>query len=317
VYEISVSVDACVRAGTQADVLWVVGGAEEVGGDPNGALVLTAGGGRMGSLLAGALDDQAAGLTAGGIGSRLIELQVDTLGALVSGVPEGTGVRALLAPASDFPVDFWGRLWAGAPLCLVTHLNCDRITGIEYYEEAGVADLGEDVARLFSRGTTGSLVEADRVVTVLWPVPRLALVGGGPILGAVEQTAGPLGWQVLRFGRPDEAAPLLLGLGALDAVVVAGHDLTMAGNALSAALSGSAGYVGALGTVAMNRARLDWLSSRGVEGLDRVHGPAGLDLGARTPAEVALAVLAEALAVRSGHTGRSLRDLGNADSGLP
>ncbi|WP_344112331.1 XdhC family protein [Nocardioides humi] len=311
------SVDACVRAGTRADVLWVVSGAEEVGGDPNGALVLTAGGGRMGSLLSGALDDQAAGLTAGGVSSRLVELEVDTLGALVSGVPEGARVRALLAPAADFPAGFWGRLWAGAPLCLVTHLDGDRITGIEFHEEAEVADLGEDVARFFSRGTTGSRVEADRVVTALWPVPRLALVGGGPILEAVEQSAGLLGWQVLRFGSPGEAAPLLLGLGALDAVLVASHDLTAAGNALSAALSGSAGYVGALGTPAMNRARLEWLSSRGVEGLDRIHGPAGLDLGARKPAEVALAVLAEALAVRSGHTGRSLRDLAEADSGLP
>ena len=44
------------------------------------------------------------------------------------------------------------------------------------------------------------------------------------------------------------------------------------------------------------------------EALARIHGPAGLDLGADTPAETALAILGEALAVRAGRPGRALRD---------
>lgn len=309
-YEISVSVAACVRAGTHVDVWWVASHSGAPG-TKGGALALTSGGGRMGQLLGGALDDQAAGLAAGGATRRLVDLEVDTLGALVTGVPEATSARCLVAPATDFPPTFWDDLWSGRPCCLVVHLDGSRITAIETHDEAAVPDLGEEIARLFSRGVTDSIIEDDRVVTVLWPVPRLALVGGGPILDAVEVAAAPLGWQVLRLAGPGEAAPVLLGFGSLDSVVVAMHDLSAAGNTLSAALSGGAGYVGALGTQAMNDARIDWLTSRGVDGIDRVHGPAGLDIGAQRPAEVALAVLAEALAVRSGRSARSLREAGS------
>ncbi|MEQ6901936.1 XdhC family protein [Nocardioides sp. YIM 152588] len=306
-YEISVGVGACVRAGTRADVMWVV--ESDVPGGAAGALAFTAGGGRIGGLLGGALDDQAAGLVAGGTTGRLLDLEVDPLGALVSDVPAGTRVRCLLAPAADFPEGFWDGLWAGRPVCLAATLDGDRIVSLRAYGEDEVAALGEEAARLFSRGATASLVEADRVVTALWPVPRLALVGGGPVLDAVERAAQPLGWQVLRFPGAGEAAPVLLGLGGLDVVLVASHDLGAAGSALAAALSGNAGYVGALGSPRMHDARLDWLASRGVAGLERIHGPAGLDLGARRPAEVAVAILAEAMLVRSGRTGRPLRDV--------
>lgn len=308
-YEISVSVAACVRSGTHADVAWIVSDDGVPGRRPGEALVLTRGGGRMGGLFGGALDEQVAGLVAGGVTRRLVEVTVDQLGALIAGVPAGARTRCLIVPAADFPDGTWDDLWAGRPACLVVHLDGDRVTGVDRYDETSVAELGEETARLFSRGVTDSVVTPDRVVTVLWPVPRLAVVGGGPIGDALEAAAGPLGWQVLRFGNPAEAAPVLLGFGALDLVVVGIHDLGAAGGALSAALSGGAGYVGALGTPAMNAARLDWLTSRGVEGVERVHGPAGLDIGARRPAEVAIAVLAEALAARSGRSGRSLRDV--------
>ena len=42
-----------------------------------------------------------------------------------------------------------------------------------------------------------------------------------------------------------------------------------------------------------------WLTDRGVDGLERIHTPAGLDIGADGPAEVAVAILAQAIAVRS------------------
>lgn len=310
-YEISVSVAACVRAGTHADVAWIVADEGFASRDRGEALVVTPGGGRMGGLLGGALNDQVAALVAGGARGRLVDLAVDEVGALVAGLPAGGSARCLVVPAGDFPAGFWDGLFAGRPACVVTHLSGDRVTGVETYGEHDVAELGEEVARFFSRGTTDSLVEDDRVVTVLWPVPRLAVVGGGPIVEAVVTAVQPLGWQVHRFATPAEAAPALLGYGPLDLALVAVHDLAAAGNALSAALSGGAGYVGALGTPEMNAARLDWLASRGVTGLDRIHGPAGLDLGARRPAEVAIAVLAEALAARSGTVPRSLRDAGS------
>lgn len=301
-FEISVSIAACVRAETHADVAWIVSVDEPGDHRQDQALALTAGGGRMGGLLGGALDDQVSGLVAGGVTRRLVDVSVDTVGALVAGVPEGTRAQCLLVPAADFPEGTWDELFAGRPTCLVVHLDGDQVTGVDRYDESTVADLGEEVARFFSRGVTGSLVEAGRVVTALWPVPRLAIVGGGPIADALEASADPLGWHVLRFNGPADAAPVLLGFGVLDLVVVAIHDLGASGGALAAALSGRAGYVGALGTPEMSEARLDWLTSRGVDGIERIHSPAGLDLGVRRPAEVAIAIIAEALAVRSGRT---------------
>jgi xanthine dehydrogenase accessory factor len=62
--------------------------------------------------------------------------------------------------------------------------------------------------------------------------------------------------------------------------------------------------VGALGSRSTQARRRRELAARGVEEkkLDRVHGPVGLDLGGREPAEIAVAVLAELVAARHGRT---------------
>lgn len=304
--DIALSVGVCVRSGTHADVAWIVDDDGFGARDKSEALAITPGGGRIGGLLGGALNNQVAALVSEGGTRRLHDIEVDAVTALISGLDTGGRVRCLVVPADDFPDGFWDELWSGTPGCLVTHLEGDRVTRLEFRTGDAIADLGEDAARMFSRAVTDSLVDGDRVVTALWPVPRLAILGGGPICDALEAAARTLAWHVHRFTGAGEASPFLMGFGPLDMVLVANHDVDAAGSALAAALKGQAGYVGALGTVQMNEARRDWLVMRGVGGLDRIHGPAGLDIGARKPAEVAIAVIAEALAVRSGSTGRPL-----------
>ena len=70
--------------------------------------------------------------------------------------------------------------------------------------------------------------------------------------------------------------------------MVASHDQELAGRALAAALSSDVGYIGALGSRRIQQARADWLAYRGITDVGRIHGPAGLDIGADTPAEIAL-----------------------------
>jgi xanthine dehydrogenase accessory factor len=69
-----------------------------------------------------------------------------------------------------------------------------------------------------------------------------------------------------------------------------------------AALESDAGYIGALGSLAMQQSRADWLALRDVTDLTRVHGPAGFDIGADGPAEIAVSVIAQAIAWRHDRT---------------
>ena len=112
-----------------------------------------------------------------------------------------------------------------------------------------------------------------------------------------------------RLGRRGAIAAIA-GLTHADAVVVLSHDRAVDGPALRAALAGQAGYVGGLGLGPHPGASgPSWLAASGVAADDiaRIHGPAGLDIGAFTPAEIATAITAEIMAVRSGASGGSLQ----------
>jgi xanthine dehydrogenase accessory factor len=93
------------------------------------------------------------------------------------------------------------------------------------------------------------------------------------------------------------------------AVVVLAHEERFDLPALAGALASDAFYVGAIGSRRTQAARREKLLAQGVAetALDRIHGPAGLDVGADTPAETAVSILAEILAVRAGREGGALR----------
>ncbi|MGT2425567.1 XdhC family protein [Amnibacterium kyonggiense] len=98
-------------------------------------------------------------------------------------------------------------------------------------------------------------------------------------------------------------------LAAGDAVCVLGHDEDLDPLALAEALEGPAGFVGAIGSRATTARRRERLRALGVgaAAVERLRMPIGLDVGARTPAEIAIAVLAEVLAVRHGRDAAPLR----------
>ena len=85
-------------------------------------------------------------------------------------------------------------------------------------------------------------------------------------------------------------------------VCILSHDPKFDEPALTAALRSPARYIGAIGSRKTQAARRAWLESQGFSETDiaRVHGPIGLDLGGRQPAETALAILAQMTAVRYG-----------------
>ncbi len=97
-----------------------------------------------------------------------------------------------------------------------------------------------------------------------------------------------------------EAALARLGLDTRTAVVTLSHDPKIDDPALDAALRSPAFYVGALGSRKSHQARRRRLAALGHDdaALARIHAPVGLEIGARSPAEIALAILAEITAVR-------------------
>lgn len=100
------------------------------------------------------------------------------------------------------------------------------------------------------------------------------------------------------------------GLGDQDAICVLTHDDRLDVPALEAALASSCFYVGAMGSRRVDARRREALAGAGVgdDALARLRSPIGLDLGGSTPAETAIAILAEVLQARAGGTGRPLRE---------
>jgi xanthine dehydrogenase accessory factor len=155
------------------------------------------------------------------------------------------------------------------------------------------------------------------------PPPRLVVVGATDTAEELTRAAGALGWRTVvvdprpglvtreRLPSPDElkvAWPDELDLSGDTAVVVLTHEERLDVPALTAALASDAFYVGAIGSRRTQEKRRERLLDAGVseESFDRLAGPAGLDLGADSPAETAVSILAEVLAVRAGRSGGRL-----------
>ena len=107
---------------------------------------------------------------------------------------------------------------------------------------------------------------------------------------------------------PDKAYAEL-ALEAADHLVILTHDPKIDDPAISLALNLNVGYLGALGSRRTQEKRNQRLREAGNtdEQIDRIYGPVGLDIGAHSPAETAVAILAEIIGYRSGRGGQPLK----------
>ncbi|MDX1580855.1 MAG: XdhC family protein, partial [Alphaproteobacteria bacterium] len=89
------------------------------------------------------------------------------------------------------------------------------------------------------------------------------------------------------------------------AVITLTHDPKLDDPALDVALRSNCFYIGALGSTRTQASRVERLKEAGFtdEQISRIHGPIGLDIGAKSPAEIAVSILAEVIAVLRGATG--------------
>ena len=263
----------------------------------NQAVAFTPGGGRVGRLAEGAFDGLLADVAARRLSTgRRVAHEVTEIEAPLCGLPVGTPVEFLIVPAEQLPSDIWPVLLAHRPVGILAEVHDGEVTSLEV---ATSESADGRLADLLRAGDPAAEAEGDIVRTVFAPIPRLVIAGGGPFAEALAAQGRLLGWQVAAETRPEMVAGLAASLSELDAIVVMGHDVETSSRCLLAALEGDAGYVGALGSPAMQQARADWLAYRDVTDLSRVHGPAGLPLGGRSPAEVAVAIVAEILDERT------------------
>ncbi len=166
-------------------------------------------------------------------------------------------------------------------------------------------------------------------VEVFGPPPRLVVVGAVDTGEALCAAAKRVGWRTIcvdaraQYAKPErvpsadeivvewpEPAFEHIRPDRDTAVVVLTHDDKFDIPALAVALRSDAFYVGALGSRRAQSKRRERLLEVGLteRQLDRLRGPAGLDIGAESPAETAVSILAEALALRAGRLGGPLRE---------
>src|SRR5256886_10948996 len=149
--------------------------------------------------------------------------------------------------------------------------------------------------------------------------PELVVIGSGPVARALAAIGKVLGFTIRGVSLGPTDAPSAdervvvrnakeltrLRLGPESYVVIAGHDREFSQAALRILLLSDSPYLGMMGSRRHTGGLLDELRAAGVpdRSLARVHTPVGLDLGAQTPEEIALAAIAHIVAVRRGRNG--------------
>ncbi len=175
--------------------------------------------------------------------------------------------------------------------------------------------LGEPVAKAFRTGNSGS-VEAEGInyfLNVHLPQPRLVVIGAVHISQALAPMARVAGYPIeiidprTAFATADRfpdtefyadwPEPVLAArpLDSYTALAAVTHDPKIDDFALKAALDANCFYVGALGSRKTHAKRVERLLALGAtpEQIERIAAPIGLDIGASSPAEIAVAVLAQ------------------------
>ncbi|MER5429904.1 XdhC family protein [Streptomyces sp. NPDC002588] len=280
---------------------------------PADALLVDAGPGGQcrGSLYRGAADrrlaEEAAALVSAGHTARIRAVAVHDEAVKEAGLTCGGQAEILLQALHTIPVRWWELMAEGADAALVTRLDGERTRARSTVVTPAAADPAtppravESARRLLARHRAGrELLDTGTgplLVESCPAVPHLLVVGGGELADLLVAQAGLLGWRATVTESSERVRELIAGRPAALCLVVLSHEPGVDVPALYTALTTGVPYVGALGSRHTQDRRAAALRAAGLdeEHLRRVHGPIGLDLGARTPAETALAICAEIL----------------------
>jgi xanthine dehydrogenase accessory factor len=186
-----------------------------------------------------------------------------------------------------------------------------------------------DLQRSETVTTSTAAGEVDLFYDVYPAPPTLIIFGAVHVAQALTRLAKMLGFRVLvndaramlatedRFPEadevlvawPDQALPTYT-INRNTYIAILTHDPKFDEPALIGSLETRARYIGAVGSRKTNRERKDRLRAAGVsdQSISRIRGPVGLDIGANTPEEMAVSIMAEIVAVRKGRGGGPLSE---------
>lgn len=316
----------CRRAGTPAALATVIRVRGSAYRHEGAKLLVRADGTHVGNVSGGCLEGDVREVARRVIASGVAERRqycggADEVAAWDLGVGCEGEVELLIEPVTDDRSAARAALDAEVPFVTLTTLDGDRPVAHE-------TRTGEAAAPW--RGVASRLEQHEGrevFVDVLHPAPRLLVVSGGDDAIPLARLAAAVGFRVVvadrrpglltaeRFPAPIrcvEADAARLGervvLEPGDAAVVMTHHFVDDAAYLGALLAGPARYLGILGPHQRTARILTGLGEAAQSAASRIFGPVGLDIGTDGAEQVALAVIAEILAVRSGRAPRSLRD---------
>jgi xanthine dehydrogenase accessory factor len=287
---------------------------------PPGSLMIIRDDGQVaGSLSGGCIEDDLIERVARGELAAMLPQRV-TYGATAEesqrfGLPCGGSVQVVLEPLG--PQSLLRELLAAIDGQSLVSRRLTMTTGLVGLSPAEAGDTVQ--------------FDGEQLVTVHGPRLRLLLIGAGQLSRYLAQMALMLDYQVtvcdpraqyheawaavpgvtLSAAMPDDLV-LAMNLDINSAVVALTHDPKLDDLALMEALRSPAFYVGCIGSLRNNHARRERLRTQldvPAEEIARLRGPVGLNLGALTPPEIALSVVAELTARRrGGHLSAALSD---------
>lgn len=244
--------------------------------------------------------------------SRLLEYGVSSDEAFSVGLACGGTIRVMVEPVgAAIAPEILEQLVAARKDRRPMAYLVDVKTWQRRLADATDPTWGTQISERFRSDKSG--FEEDLFIGIHNPPLRMAVVGAVHIAQPLMQMARLLGYDTLlvdpreafateaRFPGetmvhdwPDEALAEF-GLDARTAVVTLTHDPKIDDPAIKAALASDAFYLGCLGSRRTHGKRLDRLAEAGVppEQLERIHAPVGLNIGAKSPAEIAISALAE------------------------
>ncbi|WP_319824156.1 XdhC family protein [Thalassovita sp.] len=238
---------------------------------------------------------------------RILEFGVSDGDAFAVGLACGGTIRVLVEPVGEaLPVDLLERLVAARAAREAVAVVADLVDGDRWLTHSGYAERFrmdrsgfEEDGRFFVAIHNPPLrmivVGAVHIAQALVPMARLA--GYDPVLVDPRESFGSqdrFPGETILNDWPDDAVKAL-GLDARTALVLLTHDPKLDDPALEQALAANVFYIGALGSTRTHAKRVGRLRDKGFteEQIARIHGPVGVDIGAASPAEIAVSIMAE------------------------